>query len=98
MFEALRKIGFKLKKYVKEVHAMAITVVPVRNTKRIRLAKSLLKNIYIKDKVEVEEKIMLKSFKTSIRAGWKEAFSQMHERGEDVLEDIPEPVNFDWEW
>lgn len=80
---------------------MMVTVVPVGNTKGIKLPKNLLKKLSIKDKIEMEERedsIVLRPAKTSVRAGWKEAFAQMHERGEDVLEDIPDSANFDWEW
>lgn len=41
---------------------------------------------------------MLKPIKTYPREGWKKAFSEMHERGEDVLCETPVAENFDWEW
>lgn len=76
-------------------------VVPVGNTKKLKLPKNLLKKLSTKEKIEMEdeEDSMVPSLATtSVRAGWKEAFSQMHKKGEDVLEDIPDSNNFDWEW
>lgn len=80
---------------------MLKAVVPVGNTKKLKLPKNLLKKLSIKEKIEMEdeEDSMVASLATtSVRAGWKEAFAHMHERGEDVLEDIPDSNSFDWEW
>ncbi|MBR4824345.1 MAG: hypothetical protein IKZ86_06070 [Spirochaetaceae bacterium] len=32
------------------------------------------------------------------RSDWAEAFNSMHKNHEDVFEEIPDSVNFEWEW
>jgi len=75
-------------------------VLPVENTKKLKLPNNLLKKLSTKEKIEMDEEdsMVLSLATNSVRAGWKEAFAHMHERGEDVLEDIPDSNNFDWEW
>ena len=34
----------------------------------------------------------------SVRCSWEREFSRMHENKDDVLEEIPESGDFEWEW
>ena len=79
---------------------MLKAVVPVGNTKKLKLPNNLLKKLSTKEKIEMDEEdsMVLSLAINSVRAGWKEAFAQMHERGEDVLEDIPDSNLCEWEW
>jgi hypothetical protein len=80
---------------------MLQSVIPIGNSKGIRLSKIILDKLSIKDKVEMEvmeDAIVLRPVKTYPREGWKEAFCKMHERGEDELLETPLSENFDWEW
>lgn len=66
---------------------MDISVIPIGNSKGIRLSKTLLEKYNITDKVElILEKgyIILKPI-AEPRVGWENAFKKMHENGEDQL-------------
>lgn len=81
--------------------AMDISVIPIGNSKGIRLSKTLLEKYNITDKVElILEKgyIILKS-KSEPRFGWEKAFQKMHENGDDTLliNDVFEDENLE-EW
>lgn len=80
---------------------MNIAVIPIGNSKGIRLAKSILEKYNIKYAVElVLEKgyIIIKPTSTP-RKGWEKAFKKMHENGDDklLMSDIFEDENLD-EW
>jgi antitoxin MazE len=81
---------------------MILSIVPVGNSRGIRLPKSLLDQCHITDKVEVQisgEKITLRPVK-KVRDGWDEQMKLMHERGEDKLF-MPDSIDAnlkDWEW
>ena len=79
---------------------MIVSLVPVGNSRGIRLPKLVLDKVPSADKFEVEvsEKgILLKPIKYEPRKGWEEAFRKMHQNNEDLAEDIPEPRDFHWE-
>lgn len=80
---------------------MNIAVIPIGNSKGIRLGKSILERYNIKDAVElVLEKgyIIIKPTKTA-RKGWEKAFKKMHENGDDrlLMSDFFEDENLE-EW
>ncbi len=80
---------------------MDISIVPIGNSKGIRLSKTLLEKYNIKDKVElILEKgyIILKPI-AEPRKGWEKAFKKMHESGDDkpLMNDVFEDENFE-EW
>lgn len=80
---------------------MLVPVVPIGNSRGIRFPKLVLDKFLVKDKMDMEitEKgILLTPMKDIPRAGWAEAFCSMHENKEDVLEEIPESGDFEWEW
>jgi len=69
---------------------MNTTVIPIGNSKGIRLGKTILEKYQIKDVVELilkEDYIILKAL-PSPRKGWEESFQQMHQNGDDKLLDI----------
>lgn len=66
---------------------MEIPIIRIGNSKGIRLSKTLLEQYQITDKVELvmeEDCIVLKPM-TKPRTGWEQAFSEMHENGDDQL-------------
>lgn len=80
---------------------MDVSVIPIGNSKGIRLTKTLIDKYNITDKVELileKEYIILKPV-TASRVGWEKAFKKMHENGDDKLfmTDIFEDENLD-EW
>lgn len=80
---------------------MEVSVIPIGNSKGIRLSKTLLEKYNITDKVElILEKghIILKA-KTKPREGWDEAFKEMHANGDDqlLIDDVFDDENFE-EW
>lgn len=80
---------------------MLVSLVPIGNSRGIRLPKIILERLSVKNKMEMEvtEKgIMLSPIKESPREGWKQAFCDMHQNGEDILEEMPDSGDFEWEW
>jgi antitoxin MazE len=80
---------------------MDISIVPIGNSKGIRLSKSLLERYNLKDTVELileEDCIVLKA-KAKPRKGWEESFKSMAENGGDKLlvNDVFEDEAFE-EW
>lgn len=80
---------------------MDVSIIPIGNSKGIRLSKTLLEKYNIRDTVEL---IMEKGYiiirpKDSPRKGWENAFKQMHENGDDkpLMSDIFNEENFE-EW
>jgi len=82
---------------------MHVSVVAIGNSKGIRIPKSVLDQLNISDKVDMEienQKIILKPIKDRPRLGWDTAFKEMHNMKSDVLI-IPESMEedeFQWEW
>ncbi len=80
---------------------MIVPVVPIGNSRGIRLPKTILDSLAIKDKMEMEitdSAIVLTPIQEVPRKGWKDSFAQMHQQDDDILEDIPCGENFEWEW
>jgi len=80
---------------------MEIPVIPIGNSKGIRLSKTVLEKYNIQDSVELvmeKDYIILKPTK-AVRSGWENAFKQMHEQGDDSLKmpDVLEDESFE-EW
>ena len=82
---------------------MVVSVVQIGNSRGVRLPKSLLEQLAIVDKLDMEvenSRIILKAVPTSPRAGWDSAFKKMNQEGEDSLiapDELP-PQGFEWEW
>lgn len=82
---------------------MLVSVVPIGNSKGIRLPKSVIDQLHISDKVEMEvenEQIILKPIKEKPRSGWENAFKEMHNSGDDslLISDLKDDESFQWEW
>ena len=82
---------------------MKVSVVPIGNSRGIRLPKAILEQLQISDELELEvenKQIILRPISKNPRAGWEEALQGMHKNQEDTLL-IPETgteEGFDWEW
>ena len=80
---------------------MDIPIIPIGNSKGIRLSKTLLEKYNITDKVELilEKGYIILKPKSEPRNGWEKAFKKMHENGDDTLliNDVFEDENLE-EW
>ena len=80
---------------------MDISVIPIGNSKGIRLTKTLIEKYNIKDTVELilEKDYMIIKPKAASRNGWDKSFKKMHDNGDDKLfvSDIFEDEKFE-EW
>lgn len=80
---------------------MLVSVISIGNSRGIRFPKVVLDRLGIKDKVDMEvtdKGIMISPVEDIPRKGWAEAFCSMHENKEDILEDVPNAEDFEWEW
>ena len=82
---------------------MLVSVVPIGNSKGIRIPKSILKQLNIEEKVELEvhdKEILIKPVTKKPREGWYEKFTKMHQRSEDrlIIDELGEEEEFQWEW
>lgn len=66
---------------------MDISVIPIGNSKGIRLSKMILDKYNITDSVELilEKDYFIIKPKTNSRAGWEKSFKKMHSNGDDKL-------------
>ena len=80
---------------------MDISVIPIGNSKGIRLTKTLIEKYNIKDTVELilEKGYIIIKPKNIPRLGWEKSFKKMNENGDDkpLMTDIFEDENFE-EW
>ena len=80
---------------------MDVSVIPIGNSKGIRLTKALIEKYNIKDSVELilEKGYIILKPKTAARKGWENAFKKMHENGDDnlLMDDVFEDENLE-EW
>ena len=82
---------------------MLVSVIPIGNSRGIRIPKSILQQLNIEEKVELEvhdKEILLRPIKGKPREGWNEELIKMHENGDDklLINDINEQDDFQWEW
>ena len=82
---------------------MLVSVVPIGNSKGIRLPKTILEQLNISDMLDLEienQRIVLSPITKNPRNGWREAFTVMHDEQQDslVIGDIDETGAFEWEW
>ena len=80
---------------------MDVSVIPIGNSKGIRLTKALIEKYNIKDSVELilEKGYIILKPKTVARKGWENAFRKMHEKGDDklLMDDVFQDENLE-EW
>ena len=81
---------------------MIVSVVPIGNSKGIRLPKVILKQLNITDKLELEvddKQLVLRPVNNVPRKGWEEAYKAMRLNNEDKLIMAEENGEaFEWEW
>ena len=82
---------------------MLINIVPIGNSKGIRIPKAILDQCDIENEVDLEVengKIIIEPIKRIPRNGWTESLIQMAEIGEDhlLLEDTIDLEMENWEW
>ncbi len=66
---------------------MRSKIIPIGNSKGIRIPSAILKQCNIENQVELnveKDKIIIEPVKSKPRKGWEEAFQLMHERGDDL--------------
>ncbi len=84
---------------------MVTKIVPIGNSRGIRIPKAMLEHCGFGEEVELQAKkgtLILRPVKAP-RAGWVDAFGQMAATGDDHLvhEDAPTATKFDaeeWQW
>ena len=80
---------------------MDISIIPIGNSKGIRLSKTLLEKYNIQDAVELimEKGYIILKPKNAPRKGWEKAFRRMHESRDDkpLMADVFDDENFE-EW
>ena len=67
---------------------MLVSIVQIGNSRGIRLPKAILGQLRIADTMELEvenQQIILKPVHAAPRAGWQDAFVNMHDRKEDTM-------------
>lgn len=82
---------------------MLVSVVAIGNSKGIRLPKTILEQLNISDKLDLEvenQQIILKPVNSVPRFGWNEAFAKMHTDHQDslIITEANEIEAFEWEW
>lgn len=80
---------------------MDVSVIPIGNSKGIRLSKTILDKYNITDKVELilEKGFIILKPKAEPRQGWESAFKKMSENGDNklLIDDVFEDENLE-EW
>lgn len=82
---------------------MQISVIPIGNSKGIRIPKNILQQLHIEDTVELEvhnKELLIKPIHKHVREGWSTAFKNMSLNNEDDLL-IPDSIGLEyaeWEW
>ncbi len=66
---------------------MDISLIPIGNSKGIRLSKTLIEKYNFQDTIELilEKGYIILKPKTKARKGWEKEFKKMHENGDDQL-------------
>lgn len=76
-------------------------LVPIGNSKGIRIPATLLRQYNIQDEVEIrpgKDEIIIRPITRKPREGWEAAFAEMHVNDDDVLL-IDDALDLEaWEW
>jgi antitoxin MazE len=80
---------------------MLVSVIPIGNSRGIRIPKNIITELNIEDKVEMEvqdNKIVISRIGKRPRQGWDESFSEMHKLSEDelLISGTLESNSFEW--
>ncbi|PKL39239.1 MAG: AbrB/MazE/SpoVT family DNA-binding domain-containing protein [Spirochaetae bacterium HGW-Spirochaetae-1] len=83
---------------------MIIKIVPIGNSKGIRIPNYILQQLQVDKQIELvfdetKSEIILKPIK-EIRQGWSEAFKKMNSNSDDslIIDDSIDLNDNDWEW
>jgi antitoxin MazE len=81
---------------------MKVDIIPIGNSKGIRIPKVLLEQCGFREsaEIEVENNHLVLSPSRQRRSGWEDAFKAMAAKKDDKLLDMP-PSSFDedeWQW
>jgi len=82
---------------------MKATIIPIGNSKGIRIPKAILEQCHMEKDVFLEikgENIIIKPIKKQSRKGWEKYFEKMKENKDDqlVINDGVDLDMADWEW
>ena len=82
---------------------MLVSVIPIGNSKGIRLPKTILEQLKVSDKLDLEvenQRIILSPLSKEPRNGWRDAFLNMHDEQQDnlLIADTTDTEAFEWEW
>ena len=80
------------------MNTIKVKIIPIGNSRGIRLPKSLIEQYNMKDNLLLEAKkdsIVIRPVENP-RAGWERAFKKMRRREDDVL--LDEEIEFFSEW
>ena len=82
---------------------MLISVIPIGNSRGIRIPKSILQQLKIEGTIELEvhdKEILLRPVNRKPRENWADEFIKMHDNRDDELlvNDLNDQDEFQWEW
>lgn len=82
---------------------MKLRIIPIGNSRGIRIPKVILEHCHVEDEVELEtegDRIIVKPVRRAPRKGWEKAFLKMKSRKEDrmLIDDGLDLDSEDWEW
>ena len=82
---------------------MKLKIIPIGNSKGIRIPASILNQCKMQSAVDMkvkDGKIILEPVEKTIRDGWKKAFTKMAQNNDDnlVIGDELDLDSGDWEW
>jgi len=82
---------------------MQLNIIPIGNSKGIRIPKAILNQCHIKNRVDLQVKgqqIVICPPQQKPREGWNNAFANMFSHQDDILfiDDTLELINEDWQW
>jgi antitoxin MazE len=81
---------------------MFVSVIPIGNSKGIRIPKNIINELKFEDQVDLEvrnNEIIIRRVEKTPRQGWVDSFSKMHKASDDASL-IPDTLDeaFEWEW
>ena len=82
---------------------MKVSVVPIGNSRGVRIPKAILDQCDIQSEVDLDVrdgKIILEPVRRKPRSGWSEAFAEMSAEDDDrlLIDDAIDLASDDWEW
>jgi antitoxin MazE len=85
---------------------MLASIIPIGNSRGVRIPQSILTQLNFSEKVEMEvrdNKLILSRIEKKPRQGWEKAFSETHASHESLeadllISDMIDNETFEWEW